>query len=98
MASSASRRATETERPGGLAKPVALTPIKILRGSSGRTSIGVSTVQWCDDFNVSVGENGVYLLAMKGQDIQLAIPLVVGQEKAGVRAFLEHIGEPQLWE
>jgi hypothetical protein len=73
----------------------ALAPIKELRGAVEKR--GVIANHWCDDFKVSVANNGVYLLVMSGQRILLAVPLVAGQERAGVGAFFERISEPNPW-
>jgi hypothetical protein len=77
---------------------VAFAPIKVLRGQFDQRGTGVYSNHWCDDFKVSVSDQGHYLLALSGQRILLAIPLEKGQEKAGVGAFFARIGEPDLWQ
>jgi hypothetical protein len=89
--------ATVSHSPPDEGVSALLTPIRVLRGPSVSNSIGVNARQWCADFPVSVRDKGIYLLAMSGNWIKLAIPLVEGQEQEGVRDFFARIGEPVIW-
>lgn len=77
--------------------PASLAPIKVLRGPSQTRAEDVNMYTWCEDLPLRV-RNGVYLLAMSGKGIGMAVPLIEGQELAGVRAFFARIGEPNPWE
>lgn len=75
-----------------------LTAIKTLRGTPAPKLVGEYSNHWCDDFKVGVAQGGVYLLAMNGERINLAIPLAEGREREGVAKFFERIGEANPWE
>ena len=75
-----------------------LTAIKVLRGAPGRKLVGEYSNHMCDDFKVGVAQGGVYLLAMNGERILVAAPLIEGQERDGVGKFFTRIGEPDPWD
>jgi hypothetical protein len=77
--------------------PASLVPMKVLRGAAAAKAIMVNKPRMCEDFPVRVAASGVYLLAMKDSELLLAVPLVAGQERAGVAAFFARIAEPSPW-
>jgi hypothetical protein len=81
----------------GIKTRVRLLPVKLLRGASEFQTTGLAENHWCDDFKVSLADKGSYLLAMNGQRILAAVPLVRGQEQAGVNAVFAQFGEDSLW-
>lgn len=97
--------AMTSEIPGESARPepgtgvtVNVAPIKLLRGSFEGNAVGGMRNHFCDDFKVGVTHDRPHLLAMNQGAILLAVPLVKGDEQAGVRDFFKRIGEPNPWE
>jgi hypothetical protein len=74
-----------------------LAPIKPLRGPASAARVGTVNYHWCADYKPSVSAGRVYLLAMKGTEIQGAVRLDEGKERAGVAAFFKRIAEPDPW-
>lgn len=74
-----------------------VTPIRLLRGAAPGPAPLKAQTRMCQHVNTTGYSGKNYLFALDGQDVLLAIPLVRGQEKAGVRALMNSIGAPQLW-
>lgn len=76
---------------------VRIAPIRLLRGSAPGLAPLRAQTHMCRLVNPNVYSGEIYLFALDGREVLLAVPLIKGQEKAGVRALMNSIGAPQLW-
>lgn len=71
--------------------------IRLLRGTAPGSAPVRAQSRMCQNVNTDVYNGEIYLFALDGHDVLLAVPLIRWQEKAGVRALMNSIGAPQLW-